>query len=183
MSVLVITPPAALVSLEDAKRHLRVTTNDEDALITSYVAAASSWIDGPGGWLARSIGEQVLEYRCDGFSFCDRLPYGPVIAVTEIQYVEPDGTEAILGEDVYDVAAGGVVLRHGAAWPSLRGDTEGVRVRYQAGEAAVPAQVRQAILLLVGQWYRNRMSVVVGTISSALPFGVEALLAPLRRFS
>lgn len=183
MSVLVVAPPEPLVELEDVKAHLRVTTDDEDSLIESYIAAASAWIDGPAGWLARSIGEQTLEFRCDGFSFCDRLPYGPVIAVTEIQYVDPDGTEIILGGDVYDVAAGGVVLRHGATWPSLRGDAEGVRVLYQAGEAEVPAQVRQAILLLVGQWYRNRMSVVVGTISSALPFGVEALLAPLRRFS
>lgn len=32
------------VSLEQAKEHLRVTTNDEDALIGIYVSAADAWL-------------------------------------------------------------------------------------------------------------------------------------------
>lgn len=182
MSVVVIQPPEPLVSLEDAKDHLRVTVNDEDDLIAGYVAAASAWIDGPAGWLGRSIGEQTLELRGNVFSACERLPYGPVISVTEVRYVDALGTDQLLPETIYRLVGRGLALRHGASWPSLRGDAEGVRVIYQAGEADVPQQVRQAVLLLVGQWFRNRMSVVVGTISSELPFGVEALLSPLRRF-
>lgn len=182
MSVLVITPPEPLVSLEDAKDHLRVTTDDEDTLIEGYIAAASAWIDGPGGWLGRSFGEQTLELRGNVFGACDRLPYGPVKSIVDIKYVDPQGVEQTLAPATYALADGQLVLTHGAAWPSVRGDAAGVRVRYLAGEASIPPQVRQAVLLLVGQWFRNRMSVVVGTISSELPFGVEALLSPLRRF-
>lgn len=181
MTVLVVTPPASLVSLEEAKAHLRVTTDDEDALITGYLESASAWIDGPAGWLGRSIGEQVLEYRTDAFP-CDYLPYGPVQSITSVAYVDADGEDTVVPAETYRLAADRLLLAHGAGWPSVRGDTEGVRVRYVAGEAAVPPQVRQAILLLVGQWFRNRMSVVVGTINSELPFGVDSLLKPLRRF-
>lgn len=182
MTVLVVAPPEPLVSLEDAKAHLRVTTDDEDGLIESYLAAASAWIDGPSGWLSRSIGEQTLEFRGDGFGCCDRLPFGPVIAVTDVQFIDASGSEQFVGGDEFELVADGLALRHGKTWPTLRGDAEGVRVTYQAGEPDVPPQVRQAVLLLVGQWFRNRMSVVVGTINSELPFGVEALLSPLRRF-
>lgn len=182
MTVLVIQPADPLVSLEDAKDHLRVTTDDEDGLIEGYIAAASAWIDGPTGWLGRCLGEQTLELRADTFDCCDRLPYGPVIAVTDITYTDDAGVDQILPGTVYDLTGDRLRLRHGQSWPSLRGDASGVRVVYQAGQAEIPPQARQAVLLLIGQWYRNRMSVVVGTISSALPFGVEALLAPLRRF-
>ena len=41
--------------------------------------------------------------------------------------------------------------------------------------ADVPAAIRQAMLLLVTQWYEHRQVTGTGT---ALPFAVEALLAP-----
>ncbi|MGV3580002.1 head-tail connector protein [Brevundimonas sp.] len=183
MAVVVITPPEPLVSLEDAKDHLRVTEGDEDGLIEGYIAAASAWIDGPAGWLGRSIGEQTLELRGNVFACGERLPFGPVIAVTEIHYVDAQGVDQLLDPTIYQIVEGGLASAHGRSWPSLRGDAEGVRILYQAGEDTVPAQVRQAVLLLVGQWFRNRMAVNVGNIANELPFGVEALLSPLRRFT
>lgn len=38
--------------------------------------------------------------------------------------------------------------------------------------------MRQAMLLLIGNWYNNRESTNVGNIVSEMPFGVQALLAP-----
>lgn len=182
MSVLVVTPPEPLVSITDAKTHLR-EPEGADELIKSYIAAASAWIDGPNGWLGRSIGQQTLEFRGHVFSACDRLPYGPVQSIETVQYVDPVGVEQTLGPDTYILAGGRILPAHGASWPSVRGDAEGVRIRYVAGEDVVPPQVRQAVLLLVGQWFRNRMAVNVGNIVNELPFGVEALLSPLRRFT
>jgi hypothetical protein len=42
--------------------------------------------------------------------------------------------------------------------------------------------ITTAMLLLIGHWYANRESVVVGTITSELPMAVEALIAPYRHF-
>ncbi len=42
--------------------------------------------------------------------------------------------------------------------------------------------ITTAILLLIGHWYLNRESVVVGSISSELPMAVESLIGPYRHF-
>lgn len=181
MVVLVITPPEPLVTLAEARAHLRDPDVLENDLISSYIDAASGWIDGPAGWLGRSFGAQTLELQTDVFDLCDRLPFGPVTSITSVKYIDAAGVEQTVSDSVYHTAADRLVLRHGAAWPSVRGDEGGVRIRYVSG-GTVPPQARQAVLLLVGQWFRNRSSVVVGTIGSELPFGVEALLSPLRRF-
>lgn len=181
MSVIVITPAEPLVSLADAKAHLR-DPGGEDDLIEGYIAAASAWIDGPAGWLGRSIGLQTLELRTNTFASCERLPYGPVISITSVTYVDGQGVEQTVDPSEYEVIDGGLHPSPGFDWPSHRGDAEGVRIRYVAGEPNFPPQVRQAVLLMVGQWFRNRMAVNVGNIVNEMPFGVEALLSPLRRF-
>jgi hypothetical protein len=40
----------------------------------------------------------------------------------------------------------------------------------------VPAAIRHAILMLVGHWYEARSSVLTGTISKEIEFGVKSLL-------
>ena len=184
MSVLVITPPEPIVSLDTAKAHLRVTTDDEDALITAYLEAAQSSLDGPNGWLGRAIGLQTLEWLSDDFpDGCTPLPFGPVQEVEQVGYTDVSGDELTVEVDRFVVRPDGRIrLVRGAAWPSHDGNPDTVRVRYVAGFDPVPAAVGQAILLLVGQWFRNRSAVNVGNIVNALPNGVEALLAPYRYF-
>ncbi|QBX37226.1 phage gp6-like head-tail connector protein [Brevundimonas sp. S30B] len=44
-----------------------------------------------------------------------------------------------------------------------------------------PSELRQAALLLIAMWFRNRLPVNTGNLSvTELPFGVNALLAPFR---
>ncbi len=44
------------------------------------------------------------------------------------------------------------------------------------------ADLTAAMLLLIGHWYENRESVVVGTITAELPMAVEALIGPYRHY-
>lgn len=64
------------------------------------------------------------------------------------------------------------------------------RATYQAGYTVnpsdadvwpAPADIQQAVKLLVGHWFENRESVVVGTSGSEIPLGVDMLLAAHRR--
>lgn len=53
-----------------------------------------------------------------------------------------------------------------------------------AGDAnvwAAPKDVQAAVLLLVGHWYENRESVIVGTSAVEVPLTVQAILAPHTR--
>ncbi|QTC88183.1 head-tail connector protein [Brevundimonas pondensis] len=180
MAVLVVTLPGPLVSLDEAKAHLRVTSDDENDSIEGYIAAACAWIDGPWGWLGRCIGKHVLEVRSNVFGGFSRLPLGPVQAIVSVQYVAADGVERTLDPAEYVLDDDAMDRAPGFAWPLLRGDPNGVRVRYEAGFVEVPKPVKQAVLLLVGQWFSVREAVNVGNIVTEPPFAVRALLGPYR---
>lgn len=190
MHVTVITPPAAIVSLDDAKLRLRVDHSDDDALITALIAAATSWIDGPTGWLGRSIGQQTLELRTDGFRAKPlQLPFGPIISVTSVKYLDGEGAEqTVAGADYEKLSDGRVVLAPNASWPSTYSNDEAVRVRYVAGYpnvgdpavSTVPEAIKTAVLLMVGYLYENREA----TTDQALNSGsVRALLSIYRVWS
>ncbi|MDW5376835.1 head-tail connector protein [Halomonas sp. HP20-15] len=42
--------------------------------------------------------------------------------------------------------------------------------------------ITTAMLLIIGHWYANRESVVIGTITSEVPMAVHALISPYRHF-
>lgn len=186
MSVLVVTPPARLVPLEDMKDHLRVTSGDEDELIEAYIDAACAWLDGPDGWLGRCVGEQVLEVRYGtgrGLTAFDAgpniiVPIGPVISVVEAEYWDRDGVAADLDVETFELRHDVVDWGAETAWV---GRANRVRLRYRAGYADPPKPILQAVKLLVGQWYRNRSAINVGNIVNELPNGVKALLGPYHR--
>ena len=73
---------------------------------------------------------------------------------------------------------------HIAGAPVLR-RRQGLEIDYVAGYGAdaaeVPADLRQALLLLVGFWFEHRDTVVAATTGAAAPAGFERLLAPYRR--
>lgn len=61
-----VTPPAtSIVSLPEVKAHLRVDHDHEDALIQSYMDAATSWVDGLDGVLGRCVMEQTWQASAD----------------------------------------------------------------------------------------------------------------------
>lgn len=194
MRVFVVIPPPPVVTLDEVKAHLKVDGADEDALIEGYVAAATGHIDGPDGWLGRSLGVQTLEARRDNLC-CGgaiRLPYPPVIEPVSISYLDAGGVEQMADLDDVEVMGADLVAT-GAAWPWTGGSSrrEGVRIRYRAGYApdesgdepksTLPGAIRAAILLMVGDLYRNREGVAAAAVSQVpMSTTVENLLAPYR---
>jgi len=87
--------------------------------------------------------------------------------------------------DIKDQYSPIVYLNHGQSWPgtTLR-PYRGICVTFTAGYgdagSDVPQNVRAAILLVLAHLYEHREDVVIGTISSALPKGVDALLSKER---
>ena len=164
MSVRVITPPEAVVSLAEAKAQLNMGEDDpgtDDALISGYILAATANLDGPaGGWLGRAIGAQELEMTLDGFPAWApvRLPFPPIIEMVSVKYDDTSGAEQTVDPARYRLTPAGLSLVAGAYWPTSAAVWGAVRVRYRAGYAPgkVPAQIKQAILLLMADLYANR---------------------------
>lgn len=132
LTPIVITPPdVPVVTLDEAKAHLRVDFSDDDVLITRLIATAIKWIDAPEGKLGRALIAQTLELRLMHFShmfshenmlehgFVDRgwvshghphqfettirLPCPNLIGVDSVSYTDTDGNPQTLDPSGYRV--------------------------------------------------------------------------------
>ncbi|MBY6275383.1 head-tail connector protein [Symbiobacterium thermophilum] len=182
MVVRVVVPPdQEPVSLEEAKAHLRVDGNHDDALIAALITAAREYAE---GYQQRAFVTQTLELTLDCFPASGEieLPRPPIQRVESITCTLADGSTMTVDPDTYllDAPSGRLALAYGASWPNVTlAPIGGVTIRYVAGygdPSKVPAKVKQAILLIVGHWYANREDAVVGTVITRLPMAAEALL-------
>lgn len=135
----------------------------------------------------RRLNRQLLNATYD-FKF-DRFPCGydsriyipkaPLSSVTSITYTDADGDSQTLATSVYKVIAsrepGEIALKSSQAWPTVYDEPDVVTVRFVAGygatAASVPEGIRQAMLLMITDWFENRMG--EGEVSQA----VNSLLA------
>lgn len=191
MTLALITPAASpVVSLADAKLHLRVDGSDEDALITAMVAAATQQAEHE---LQRSLVRQVWERRLDAFPAAEiRLGRPPVASIVSVTYVDLAGvTQTVPSasytlDDSTDGGSGVVVPVAGYQWPATGSGANVVRVRFQAGAdtaAGVPESIRAWILLQVGALYRNREAFSAGVTVQELPGRfTDMLLDPWRYY-
>jgi uncharacterized phiE125 gp8 family phage protein len=168
-----ITPPTEdVLSLDQVKQHLRVNFDDDDATVERIIAAAVGMLDpAAGGWLGRALRPQTWELRRAEFPTCIELPFPPLIAIDSVSYDDAAGVARTLTEDIDFKAVRGrlgkvsLIPAYGLRWPAARCFPESVRVRftagYPAGETdAMPAPIKQWLLLVMGSLYENRESFI-----------------------
>lgn len=189
MSYKIITPVSTEpVTLAEAKLHTRVDNTDENALIEALITASREYCENITG---RAFATQTLEAYRDYFPrYHDRfeLPLAaPLQSVTSVKYKGSDGNETTMTADTDYIAdtesdVGGIVLPYGATWPSFTKYTVNpIKIRYVVGytdDNSIPKSIKQAMLLLIGNWYENREA--TGDVSPAIAFAVNALLAQWR---
>lgn len=186
------------VSVADAKEHLRIVDfTDDDDYIGALIDAATTWCE---DYCDRTFADKQYTVAFDDF-FGTRieLPRPPVrlnanaaSATVTISYVDTGGTTQTLtwsqsGTQQFrldrDHVPGLIYPKYLEVWPSVRIDDKSVQITYLAGyggAAYVPKPAVHAIKMVVGHWYANRETVLVGSISKEFEFAASALLAPLR---
>lgn len=190
-----ITDPVETpLSLAEIKFNLKLAmtlaeaqvAHDEDGAIEGFLRAAVDYVE---QYTGRALLLQTLEKTIDAFPEAEiELPRPPILAVDSVRYRDPLGQWQTLAASAYaldqDSEPGWLLPALGLDWPDTLASANAVRVRYRAGydsAAKVPASIKQALHLLVGHWYEVRQAVTVGAhTAQAVPFGVEALLAPYR---
>jgi uncharacterized phiE125 gp8 family phage protein len=175
---------SAVIDLSEAKAHLRVDFDDDDAIISGLIFSAQSHVE---KYCGIRLSSQTIVAKCDSFDDMARLPEAPVSSVSSITYIDTDGASQTLATSVYEVRADqlevSVVLKYGQLWPSIQ---PGSRITLTAvvGYASVPDTIRHAMLLLIGSWYENREA--ASAASASMPFApsaFDALLANERRYA
>lgn len=176
-------PTSTVLSVEDAKTHLRVDGNDEDDYISGLVAGATLAVE---RHCDRALLTQTWVVSLDRFPPGDRplsLPLPPLRSVAALTYIDAAGTERGLADYQTSKRSPAIVApAPGKVWPTTSTCLDAVRIEIEVGYGDagtdVPPPVRHAILLLVAHWYENREPVTVGGGVNDLPFTVDALLAP-----
>lgn len=187
MSLRLISAVAPILSTAEAKAHLRVFHDDDDAYIDGLVAAVGDWLFGQKSWLGLGSPASKWALSVNGFpAGAMELPKPPLVEVTGVFYAPATGDPEVELTDyrTFDagVPSGGFILPAvGADWPETASEPNSVRILFTAGYATLPAAIKHAALLLVGHWYEHREAAGEVRIVQ-LPLAVDALLMPYRNW-
>ncbi len=192
---LVTAPATEPISRAEAKTHLREDGTAQDTHIDGLIIAARQAIE---AYIGRGLIDQTWDLKLSRFPNGEAegdaiiLPYPPLSSVTSVKYVNGSGVETtlVVNTDYVVLKPSGpnadrglIDLAYGKEWPTPREQKDAVRVRFIAGYGAsgnnVPAAIRNAMLLLIGDFYENREAQIVGPSVSANA-AVRNLLAPYR---
>ena len=163
-----ITPPAAEpLTLTEVKAHLGITGNEQDAALALYLTAVRETTEKV---LSRAFMPQVWEQTIDEFPTAEiQLPKVPVRSIVEVTYNDADGVPQTLDTESYyldNISEPSWLFPTDDEWGSIStlDAVNAVRVRFVAGyadledeeavaQAAVPAPIKQALLLMLGHTY------------------------------
>lgn len=181
MPLQLISPPALEpITLADARAHLKVESDADDALITSLIAAARARAE----WhTARAFITQDWILWLDRWPNrnCIEIPLSPSQAITHLKTYAEDDTETVLDANLFSVDTASPharVLLHQPLPTPLRA-LNAIALHFTAGYGdtadSVPEPIRTAILHIIADLYTNRGDAHLEPPQSAL-----ALLAPYR---
>jgi uncharacterized phiE125 gp8 family phage protein len=194
---LVTGPTVEPILLDEAKLHLRVdATFDEDYLIDALISVAREYLEVVTGrvLVSQTFDEFLQDWPCSDYIELHRGPLAASPAVS-INVKDSAGTETAWATSNYivdgNVDPPRIVLAYGISWPSTTLlPASPIRIRYTAGygaaSSATPRPLYQALLLLIGHWFKFREAVLAGNmerLSQQLPLGFGHLILNYRMWA
>lgn len=180
-----VAATAEPLTLDEAKAHLRVEDTDSDTLISALISAARGYVESVTGL---RLATQTLKLRAWGFDACTfALPAAPVASISAITYLDQTGATQTLDPATYVADLYGIhptISRaYNKQWPATLNQMGSVTLTAVCGYAdgTVPAPIKQAMLLSIGDWFANRETSIEGRFVAIEMVAVDALLANFRR--
>jgi uncharacterized phiE125 gp8 family phage protein len=183
-SILTTAPTVEPISLAEAKSHLRVTHSDDDTYISTLISSARRAVEQSYDVSLLQQSWSYFQDRWPAASFIV-LPKFPVLSISDIFIFGDDDVAATLNHAHYYLDAASrparVILRDGRSFPIAGRSANGIEIKIVAGfgalASAVPQTIRQALLIIIADWYASRGDVDAG----ALPLSAQSLLTPYRQ--
>jgi len=179
----IVVPNDEPVSLDEMKRHLRVTIDNDDLLIFGMIQAAREHLEVV---TRRQFLTATWVYALDAFPASNiiALPRPPLQSISLVEYLDSNNIRQVLTLDTdYGIDTlsepGRLYLLPNKTWPVTYEVPSAVKITYVSGwssAALVPSGLKQLIYLLVGHFYEHREAAVSGEGVQSIPFGVQMLL-------
>jgi uncharacterized phiE125 gp8 family phage protein len=169
--------------LAEAKAQCRVDTDltIDDTLLTSLIAAARGSAE---KYTGTGIMPQSWQLTMPCFPQCGEsivLPRGPVVSIGDITYLDGSGVVQTLDPSTYVHEASPLSdrlsLPWSKQWPSVRSQADAITIPFTVGFVedasadplvpAVPEDFKRAMLLRIGDLYRNREGQIIGASTAA----------------
>ena len=158
------TPPVLWpITLDEAKQQTRITQTAQDALLTSYLKAATQEAE---DYMARGLMTQTWTLMLQNWADIIWLPMAaPLQSITSVKYYDTAGAFQTLVSTVYTVDTvsrpGKIARAPSQVWLPLQADrkTGRIEITYVVGYTAVglvPERIKQGIRLYVGALEMNR---------------------------
>ncbi len=172
------------------KDHLRLgtafgTDGLQDGLIEAHLRAAIAAIEARTGkvLLTRNFKLTLPDWRSLS---AQSLPLAPVVAVTKVSVFDILGVEMVLDGARYALQRDThrpKLVSVGMLFPNVPSDGR-IEILFSAGYgtawADVPADLRQAVMLLAAQYYETRHDAGAAAQSVGLPMAVQSLIERYR---
>lgn len=151
-----VNPTFEPITMDEAKRQARITDDNSNALLLSYIQTAREAAE---DWLGRGIPTQTWKVTLEWFANVMPLPMAaPLQSVTSVKYYDTDGVQQTLATSYYDTDTvsrpGAVTLKPNQAWPTVQSGRYNGRVEivYVVGwttQALIPESIKQGIRMYV----------------------------------
>jgi uncharacterized phiE125 gp8 family phage protein len=184
MPHILTTPPTVEpISLAEAKAHLRVTHSDDDTYISTLIISARRTVELIYDLALLQQSWSVFADRWPDSIVFD-LPVFPLLTIVDIKIYGDDDVAATLDHAHYYLDGvsrpARVILRQGRSVPIPGRRANGIEIKLSAGFGSaantVPETIKQALLLIIADWFASRGDVDTGQI----PLAAQTLLAPFR---
>ncbi len=180
-----VPPAGEPVTLAEAKAHLRVDTDDEDALIEGLITVAREHLERETGLALMTQGFRLALDRWpdDGVI---RIERGPVSAIETVTVYDEAGEPSLVSLDDHLLEGNS---RPARLWlpetPAPGRAINGIEIDFIAGfgdtGADVPGTLKRAMLSHVALMFSVRAAVSLEDQPAAMPAGYERLIAPYCR--
>jgi uncharacterized phiE125 gp8 family phage protein len=197
-------PAKPVLSINEVKDHLNISTESKDAEVSALIQAATNRLEGYRGSLdgycliTQTWQQDYGMFGTRGYRFLDhasdvlRLPLRPVQAVSSVTYFDGTNASQTLSTDVYGVYtdATGTYLaeKPDQQWPTTYTRRDAVTVTFTVGfgddSSDIPEDLRLAMKQMIAHWFENRETMLVSESGRSavlpIPMTAEDILASYR---
>jgi len=155
-----VAPTQEPITLDEAKKFLRITHANEDNLISSLISTTRELAE---SYLNRQLEIATFELYTSSLNTDFRLPKNPIKEIISVEYLDDSNIYQVFNSDNYYLYEdSGIGYIHFEELPSYTDNKKAIKITFRSGYDEVPDSIKQWMKVKISSYYENRESIVVG---------------------